>query len=393
MLNNSRLLLIITISFSLGIFILNFITINLSGIYWILTLNAILLMTLWSNRIVRAVGLSIIFFLLGIIYPHYVEKIFTVNDHLFLVKWLDYLRNLYTISLNEVLAYPQSSLASGLVLGIKSSFPQDLKQAFINTGTIHIVAVSGFNITIMLKIFADWLKYFGRFFSFFGGTVVIVLFIILVGGQASVVRAGIMGWLFLLAKFIHRLPSIRNALFVTAFLMILQEPAILVKDIGFQLSFLSMLGLVYISPIIRFYFKKMANYNKLPKLLRGSLTETLSAQMAVNLLILGHFGRLSLVAIITNLLIVPIIPIPMIGGIFIGALGIIGKTAISYLAIPLDLVLRYILKITEIFNKIPFASLEFGKLNWWIVLFGYITAIVLLRIIYLKLPKNIFYEE
>lgn len=378
--NRSSYLLSICIGFIVGIFLNNFTIINWQEIFLLAILIIALQIIYWNNLFARIVLIAFLSTLLGIIYPYLIGRDRIIDGKFLsgLITWLSSVREIYSDALSRILPEPQASLASGLVVGIKSGFPANLKSAFIDTGTIHLVAVSGFNITVVLKIFSEWFKYFGRLAAFITGTVAIVLFITLVGGQASVVRAGIMGWLFLVAKYNHRLPNIRNALFFTATLMIAQEPKILIEDIGFQLSFISMLGMIYISPIFKDLSSRKDFTKRFPKFILSAVIETISAQIAVSLLILGHFGRISVIALLPNALIVPMIPFPMIGGIFLGFVSLVDIPFSQYFAIPLDLSLRYILKVIDIFNRVPFASYDFDKLNWYLVGLGYLVLILII---------------
>ena len=196
------------------------------------------------------------------------------------------------------------------------------------------------------------------------------------------VRAGIMGWLFLLARVNFRLANIRNGLFITGFFMLLQQPSILVKDIGFQLSFIAMLGLIYISPVVNIAFEKIKWLNFVPNIIKSAFQETLAAQLAVALIIAGHFGRLSLIAPLPNLLIVPILFVPMLMSLFIGILAIAVHTTAVYFTVPLLFTLSYILKVIEVSNKVPYASISFEKLNWWWVGAGYGVMVLLLFQLY-----------
>jgi len=181
----------------------------------------------------------------------------------------------------------------------------------------------------------------------------IVMFIILTGGQASVVRAGIMGWLFLLAGFLYRQPYMLGALFLSAFFMVVEEPLILTQDIGFQLSFGAMMGLIYISPIIRQAIERARGLSLLPKILQSILTETLSAQIAVAPILIYHFERISILSPIPNLLILWILIIPMSLSFFVGVLGWIYLPLGKIVALPLIVFLDYILRVTQIFSRVP----------------------------------------
>ena len=144
-------------------------------------------------------------------------------------------KNYLVSKINRVLPEPQSSFLSGLLFGAKKAIPADLTAVFSQTGTSHIVAVSGYNVTIIasfLLLLAQNLG-LGRKKSFWLIISLIFIFTILTGAQASIVRAAIMGSLILVAQYLGRLNKIRNALVFTAVIMLLINPKILVNDLGF----------------------------------------------------------------------------------------------------------------------------------------------------------------
>lgn len=387
----SRYTLCFVSLFAFGIFLSPYGRYDAISCIWLIGIFVGIAVIFWDSLPVRFAGLGLLGIACGFIYPYLLRR-----DHLIelpssfgsLIDIITQSRATFVLALQKILTEPHASLASGLVLGTGAGFPHDLKQAFINTGTIHLVAVSGFNVTIVIKLFSDWMRPLGRWASFLTGTLAIIAFIILVGAQASVVRAGIMGWLFIVARFAWRLPHIKNALFVTGFLMIVQEPHILVGDIGFQLSFLSMLGLIYISPLIGWAFSLNKRIQVVPKVILDVVRETLSAQIAVALLVAGYFGRLSLIALIPNVLIVPLIAPIMIFCISVGLLALLSPAYIILVALPLQGVLWVILKIILTSNRVPFASVSFTHVPWVFVGIGYCLIFALL--VWLHKKKYMF---
>ena len=292
------------------------------------------------------------------------------------------LKNSFKSNLAQTLPEPQNSLAKGLILGEKTGLPRDLLDIFAVVGITHIIALSGYNITIIsetLRRAFDKLM-ISRDYSFWLSVGLIIVFVIMTGASASVVRAAIMGILLILARKSSRLYSIRNALIFTGVLMIYSNPKILRFDTGFQLSFLATLGLVYISPLLEKYVLWLPKFLDL----QGIASATLGAQIAVLPLILFNFGKLSLIAPLTNVLILPIIPLAMffafLSGLFSWFALVFGKTAgwFAWLA------LSYQIKIAELSAKVPFAALEV-KISWiWLVL-----AYVLLWLVIIRLQHSL----
>ena len=166
------------------------------------------------------------------------------------LSWIYGLRSSLSNSLSVCLPEPQSSLARAILLGLRGSLPFDLVQSFYMTGTTHLIAISGMNLTILLGMvlaLAIWL--FGRKNKayFWISLAFIWLYTVLTGMPATMVRAAIMGSVFLAAELLGRQRNGLAALVLAAALMTAVEPRVL-WDTSFQLSFLSMLGLVLIAP-------------------------------------------------------------------------------------------------------------------------------------------------
>jgi competence protein ComEC len=156
---------------------------------------------------------------------------------------------------------PESSLLAGILLGVDTGLTRELQQAFKNTGTAHIIAISGFNISIIAGIFYT---FFSRFFGDRRGAIIaitgIVLYTFIVGADAAVVRAAVMGGLALLAKQLGRRQAALNTLLAVALFMCLWNPLYL-WDVGFQLSFFATLGLIlYATPFSEFANKIITRY-------------------------------------------------------------------------------------------------------------------------------------
>lgn len=153
---------------------------------------------------------------------------------------------------------PEASLLAGILLGVESGIPEEVERAFQDSGTAHIVAISGFNIAILAGLFA---ALFSRLLGRWRGAVValacIAVYTLLVGAGASVVRAALMGGLTLLAAQIGRRQAGLNSLALVAALMALFNPYVL-WDVDFQLSFMATLGLVLYAGLLTGTFVGLA---------------------------------------------------------------------------------------------------------------------------------------
>jgi competence protein ComEC len=253
---------------------------------------------------------------------------------------------------------PHASFMAGLLYGYRGGLGE-VQDAFNRTGVSHIVAISGFNITIIAVILMSVLTFFRlrRQRAFWAVCVGIIVFVILVGASPSVVRAAVMGLLALTAQQIGRLSRPIYLLVPAAAAMVALNPFILLWDAGFQLSFAATLGLLSFAPLLEQYFKKIGS-------------ETMAAIIATLPLLLYHFGRFSVVAPIVNILILSLIPWLMLVGVL---------SLISYLLSPtIGLIvawvawagMEYILRVVAWFSALPFAAFEVS-VSWWGVVFGY----------------------
>lgn len=288
-------------------------------------------------------------------------------------------KNKTTNSIEKIMPFPEASLLEGIILGNKQIFSEDLKNSLNITGTSHIVAISGMNIVIISEILMFVLIAMGlwRKHAFWFVLVLIFLFIIMVGAPASAVRAGIMGAILLYAQKIGRISNAARIMVFAAAIMLIFNPLLLRYDVGFQLSFLAVFGLIYIKPVFDELILKKIKKEELNGLLQIVAT-TLAAQIAVLPVLIYNFGRISFISPLTNILIVPFIPfLTAIGLIFIGGTiiwGFLGKILLW----PVYLGVTYVLKIIDWFSKIPWAAKEIQNIHWLFLIGYYILLIGLI---------------
>lgn len=259
-------------------------------------------------------------------------------------------------SINRVLPEPSASLAAGLVLGLKRNISDQFKDDLATTGLTHIIALSGYNITIIITVLTNLLLTFtSRKRVLVIGTVIIIAFVILTGASSSVVRAAIFSLLVMMGKTVGRQADFTNLMLLAALIMILFNPFVLSSDVGFQLSFLAFSGLIYLSPII----EKLIDQSRarlLPEFIKNPLRETLSAQVAVLPLVLTIFGRVSLIAPIANILVLWALPWAMGLSFLAGLLGLIFYPFGKFSALFAWPILEYLIKVVEVMARVPLAA-------------------------------------
>jgi competence protein ComEC len=277
----------------------------------------------------------------------------------------------------QIFPDPEAALMAGILLGVEGGISEEVYDAFRQTGTAHIIAISGFNISIIAGMFIILAH---RLFGKRGGILVallgIALYTVLVGASAGVVRAALMSGMTLFASRLGRRQNGFNTLAFVGALMALFTPMVL-WDVSFQLSFMATLGLVLFADPFTDSFESFAG-RFLPKgavkFLVGPVGAfillTLAAQLTTLPLSIYYFGQLSLVSLIANLLILPAQPPLMIlGGLAVitGLVFLPFGHALSYIAWPFP---AFTIGVVEGLARLPYASLSLGPVGWgWVLLF------------------------
>ena len=249
--------------------------------------------------------------------------------------------------------------------------PQEMVDNFSRTGVSHIVAVSGYNVSIIAVVLSGILIYLGlsRRKTFWLLALLILTFVFFTGATASVVRAGVMAMIILVAQYIGRLSSVGRTLVYAAVIILLFNPYLLVWDVGFQLSFLSTLGLVYLSPILEYIIaKKIKTKNSLTTAMLEILVTTLSAITATMPMIMYQFGRFSTVALLVNILILWLVPWLMLFGFL--------SLVASFLFFPFGQVLawatgagtRYVIMVVDWFGDKSWSAVDMQIPVWAMII-------------------------
>lgn len=275
------------------------------------------------------------------------------------------LKKAFLQKLNTYLIEPNSGLAAGLLLGVKQGLGETLEADFRTTGIIHIVVLSGYNImlivTFVLYIFGSFLSKRGQIIA---GVITIAGFALMVGLSATVVRACLMATLLLLAEATGRHYLALRALLLAGAFMLLVNPYLLIFDIGFQLSFLATLGLILLAPILERFLTKIPNWFGI----RLFVLATVSTQIIVLPLLLYYMGQFSVLAVIVNVLVLPMVPLAMLLAFLTGLFGFVWSALATLVAVPTYFSLSYIIVSAHFFASLPFASFSVANFSaWWLV--------------------------
>jgi len=291
------------------------------------------------------------------------------------------IKNSFINNIGKTISEPESSLLSGILLGSKSSMDKNTTEIFRKAGLSHIVALSGYNITIVAEAIMKIFSFLPRSFGFSGGILGIIIFVIMTGASSTAVRASVMALIVILASVTHRNYQAGRALVIAGVLMVIINPKILVFDMSFQLSFLATVAIIYVSPILKNKFSFITEKFGL----RETVSSTISAQILVLPLILNKMGVLSLVALPTNVLVLGIIPATMFFGFITGILGFVWTSIFAPFAWISWLLLAYIVKISTIFANLPFSSIN---INWFSNIIMIICYIIIFTWILIKNKKQ-----
>lgn len=275
-------------------------------------------------------------------------------------------KNAFLGALASALPEPQASLAGGLVAGGKQGLGEQLLDAFIRSGLVHIVVLSGYNVMIIAEAVMRMLSVFPRRIAAIGATVTIAAFVLAAGAGAASVRAGVMAGIALFARATYRTYDALRALVVAGLFMLLWNPLLLTDDPGFQLSFIATAGLILGAPIIE---KKLSFIKH--DFMREIASSTIAAQIAVLPLLLYQNGLFSLVALPTNLLVLPVVPLAMAFSALAGVAGLVAPTIAPVIGLPAYVLLSYITGTVEFASALPLAAVTVPAFPFWITVLAY----------------------
>ncbi|MDO8429080.1 MAG: ComEC/Rec2 family competence protein [Candidatus Daviesbacteria bacterium] len=283
------------------------------------------------------------------------------------VEYLSPLKEVFTERANQILPSPQSELLAGIVLG-EDKIPYWLKKDLQRTSTIHLVVVSGQNLSLLAGFLMGLVYFLGRRLTILIIFLIIPIYAVLTGFQVPVIRAQVMIYLVFGAQLLGRDQRGIWSLILAGSLMLLLVPH-WIFSISFQLSFMATLGVVLSDNLL-------PAFRRVPRIIREDLVVTISATALTMPLIAYYFGELSLIGILVNILILWCIPLIMISGAIILIISLVSLTLAQVLAVIPGILLTYFLYIVDFFSDLPFASLNLGEsplitwIGYYLILFS-----------------------
>ena len=296
------------------------------------------------------------------------------------LQWIYSLRERLAASLARALPEPQGSLAQAILLGLRGNIPYSLSEAFSRTGTAHLLAISGLHMSIIIAIFLSLgVLLFGRRRSTYIWLALAFtwLYALLAGMHPPIIRAAIMGSLFVIAVYLGRQGSAIIALAFAAAVMVGIQPGLL-WTVSFQLSFLAMAGLVLLFPYFQAWGRRGVGAifrNREALVGAGSaitdvFAASLAATVAVAPLIAYNFGIISLVGLPATFFALPALPFIIVVGALVAFVGLVAAFAAQILGWLAWLFLSYLVLLVRGFDALPYSSLNVATISPWYIL-GY----------------------
>lgn len=264
------------------------------------------------------------------------------------------LRRRFTAGIQSALPEPLAPFAMGLLIGQRATLPADVKQNLLMVGLTHIIAVSGYNLTIILQAAQRLLAGRSKRLSTLLAFSLIGLFLLLAGASASIVRAAIVSTLSIIAGYYGRQFRPLNLIALAAAVTAWADPVYVWSDLSWYLSFLAFFGVIVVSPLIQARWP-----GRWHKSLAGSVAlESVCAELMSLPFILHIFGQMSLIGLPANVLVVALVPLAMLLSTIAGLAGMFAGPIAGWLAWPGAMLLNYMLDVARLMAHIPHVFIQ-----------------------------------
>ncbi|MFQ6008717.1 MAG: ComEC/Rec2 family competence protein, partial [Candidatus Zixiibacteriota bacterium] len=293
-----------------------------------------------------------------------------------LFNYIDRLRNSIRECFYENLSPEAAALAAGFLIGETRDIPSHIYKRFRDTGTLHLLAVSGSNVGLVILSFIVFLRPFSltprkRAVTLLG---VIFVFALLSYGEPSVMRATIMASLIIIASIVQRRYDLNNIIATTAVIILLYNPTQLF-DVSFQLSFVTAWGLIYVTPIATGFFKPY-HARRWYRWVVFPIIISLIAQIFSMPLIALYFHRVPAVSVLANLVIVPMVSIAVMGIMLLLLANLIWPMLGAFVGSILNQLLHSIIALLSVLGGDKALLINISDLSSWLVLSFYVLLIL-----------------
>lgn len=297
---------------------------------------------------------------------------------------VDDIRRNFAAGIQSSLPEPAASFGMGILVGQRNTLPEDVTEHLKAVGLTHIIAVSGYNLTVIMRaaqtLFGKRSKYQFMVFSI----VLISLFLLIAGGSPSIVRASVVCGLGLAAWYYGRNVSPMVLLLLSGAITAWMNPLYVWGNVSWYLSFLAFFGVLIVAPVVvkRFFSKKE------PGLIKMIVIESLCAEAATLPYVLWVFGQFSLVGILGNTLVVAFIPLAMLLTLFAGLAGLFIPFVAGWFAWPASILLTYMLDIAQVLSKTPHGFMDGITFPTSLMVFSYAILCAVLCLMHYKSRQN-----
>lgn len=268
-------------------------------------------------------------------------------------------RDWFADAVRVAIPEPQASLGIGYLVGQRRALPPDLNEALRIAGLTHVVVASGYNLTILVRFARRLFEKVSKYLSALSASAMIISFVAITGLSPSMSRAGLIASLSLLAWYYGRKFHPLVLLPFAAAVTLIVSPSYGWGDLGWQLSFTAFAGVMIVAPLAHRYFFG----DKKPGSMRQILGETIAAQIVTLPLLIMAFGQFSNVAIIANLLVLPLVPLAMILTFVAGIFALVIPVTSSIVGLPAEWLLSYMTSVAGYLSKLPWAVSDMS-MNW-----------------------------
>lgn len=297
-----------------------------------------------------------------------VQSFSNIKFRFSIIRLVYFIQNYINNTFEKYLSKDFSGILSGMIIGETSNISAAIKEEFQKSGITHLLAVSGSNVATVI-LFSNYLviRLFGKKYSDYISIIFISFFVLISGASPSIVRAGIMAILNLIANiFCKKTDSINNLLVATFFILIYNPLALI--NIGFLLSFGGTIGIVVLSKNIKELLDKHIKI--------GAITEivslNISAQIMIFPIMVYYFNSFSLTGILVNLLIIPVTSFLTFLGIALLFFSIFSSYISRIICLIIKIITNYILSITKHFSRCDFLNFVCPTPKLWMIVVFYI---------------------
>lgn len=319
--------------------------------------------------------------------PKYIK--FIGGDKTSLASYLAHIKYIFADSIHQALREPHASFALGILIGGKGALGKELLDAFRSTGLVHMIVLSGYNVSLIVSFAIILIPNFGKLLKLSIGIIAIMLFAIFVGGGATVIRASVMAGCGLGAEFFGIKYNPLKALLLAGALMVIYNPKIFLSDPSFHLSFLATLSIILFSGPMDWLFAKFPRFISKDSWLGPLISTTISAQILTAPYIAYSMHALPMLGIVANVLVTPITPVLMLAVFVLGVLSMVigpGSVLITILGIANYSAIQYIFWVVNLIAGLPYSSVSFNTytktqvfITYALILIVYVCFVVRLR--------------